>query len=103
MALVKTGCSVSAVYPASGHPLSKTRAIGERFRYSPVDPIGSLRTAIEAVDPDLVIPCDDRAVRHLHELHAHDLGQLASGNKVTALIEKSLGSPDSYPIVSTRL
>ena len=102
MALVKTGCSVSAVYPASGHPLSKTRAIGERFRYSPVDPIGSLRTAIEAVDPDLVIPCDDRAVRHLHELHAHDLGQLASGNKVTALIEKSLGSPDSYPIVSTR-
>jgi thioesterase domain-containing protein len=102
MGLAKTGCAVSAVYPASGHPLSKTRVIQQRFRYSPVDPISSLRAAIEAADPDIVVPCDDRAVNHLHELHARDLGQLPSGSKVTALIEKSLGSPDSYPVVSSR-
>jgi len=102
MGLAKMGCAVSAVYPASGHPLSKTRVIQQRFRYSAVDPISSLRTAIEAVDPDIVLPCDDRAVRHLHELHAREIAQLPSGSKVSTLIEKSLGAPESYPVVSSR-
>jgi len=102
MGLAKMGCSVSAIYPANGHSLSKTRVLEQRFRYSPVDPIGSLRAAIEAVDPDIVIPCDDRAVTHLHELHASDFRQLPSGSKVTALIERSLGSAESYPVVSSR-
>jgi hypothetical protein len=102
MNLTKMGCAVSAVYPASGHPLSKTRAIQRRFRYSAVDPTGSLRTAMEALDPDIVIPCDDRAVRDLHELHARELSERPSGSKVSALIEESLGSPESYPVVSSR-
>ena len=102
MGLVKMGCDVSAVYPASGHPLSKTRVIQQRFRYSPVDPISSLKEAIEAVDPEIVIPCDDRAVGHLHELHAREIARQSSGSKVSALIEKSLGLPESYPVVSSR-
>jgi thioesterase domain-containing protein len=102
MGLAKMGCAVSAIYPASGHPLSKTRVIQQRFRYSPLDPIRSLRTAIEAVDADFVIPCDDRGVTHLHDLHARELARLPSGTKVTALIEKSLGSPESYAVVSSR-
>ena len=102
MGLAKTGCAVSAIYPAAGHPLSKTSVLQQRFRYSPVDPIGSLRAAIEAVDPDIVIPCDDRAVMHLHELHASDLRGLPFQSKVTTLIERSLGSPESYPVVSSR-
>jgi thioesterase domain-containing protein len=102
MGLAKMGCAVSAIYPASGHPLSKTRVIQQRFCYSPLDPIGSLRTAIEAVDPDIVVPCDDRAVAHLHELHASDRNEFPSGSKVSALIEESLGLPESYQVVSSR-
>jgi thioesterase domain-containing protein len=102
MGLTQMGCAVSAVYPASGHSLSKTRAIQQRFRYSPFDPVSSLRTAIEAVEPDIVIPCDDRAVRHLHELHARDAGQPSNRSKIRMLIEASLGPPESYPVVSSR-
>jgi hypothetical protein len=102
MALTKEGCAVSAVYPASGHPLSKTSVIRQRFPYRAVDPLGSVKIAIEAVDPDLVLPCDDRAVGHLHQLYARATGQASSGSKMTALIEKSLGLPESYPAVSSR-
>ncbi|HXY51065.1 MAG TPA: ATP-grasp domain-containing protein [Terriglobales bacterium] len=62
----------------------------------------SLRAAIEAVDPHLVIPCDDLAVRHLHELHARAGSLGASGLELSGLIERSLGSPRSYPVVSAR-
>ena len=96
------GCAVSAVYPSSGHSLSKTHVVRERFRYSSIDPLRSLRTAIEAVNPAIVIPCDDRAVRHLHELHAREVAQASSGTEVSRMIETSLGPPESYPIVCSR-
>jgi ATP-grasp domain len=102
MGLTKAGCEVSAVYPASGHPLSKTSVIHRRFPYRATDPPGSVRVAIEAVDPDIVVPCDDRAVGHLHELYALTTVEPAKGSKVRALIENSLGSPESYPTVSSR-
>lgn len=102
MGLTKVGCAVSAVYPPNGHPLSKTLVIQQRFSYRAVNPIGSLSTAIESVDPDIVVPCDDRAVQHLHELHARARAQPASGSRLCNLIEESLGSPESYPIVSSR-
>jgi hypothetical protein len=101
VALAKTGGKVSAV--CSGrHPLLKTRAVRKIFPYSSLHPLESLRAAIEATDPQIIIPCDDRAVQHLHELHAltRDLG--TSGNKIAALIENSLGMPASYPIVYDR-
>ncbi len=102
MGLTKMGCAASAVYPASVHPLSKTRVLQQRFRYSPVNPISSLKTAIEAVDPGIVVPCDDRAVTHLHELHAREIAQLPSGSRVSRLIEQSLGLPESYAVVASR-
>jgi thioesterase domain-containing protein len=102
MGFAKMGYSVSAIYPASGHPLSKTSVIQQRFSYSPVDPIRSLRAAIEALDPDIVVPCDDRAVGHLHELHVREIAQFPSGSIVTRVIEESLGLPTSYPVVSSR-
>jgi hypothetical protein len=87
MALAEMGCAVSAIYPACGHSLSKTRVLQQRFRYSPLNPIRSLTAAIESVNCDIVIPCDDRAVKHLHELHARDAGRVASGSKLSRPIE----------------
>lgn len=102
IALTKAGCAVSAVYPADGHPLTKTSVIRQRFSYRPTDPAGSVRAAIENVEPDLIIPCDDRAVRHLHQLHASAGGGHAQGSKLKELVEKSLGSSESYAVVSSR-
>jgi ATP-grasp domain len=100
--LSKAGIDVSAACLTRGHPLLNTRTVRQIFAYSPIRPVSSLIAAIEATNPQLIIPCDDRAVRHLHELHAHarDLGR--SGSSIAALVEHSLGPPESYPIVSAR-
>lgn len=102
MRLTKTGWDVAAVYPHRGHPLTKTRAIQERFQYSAMDPLGSLARAIESAKPDIIIPCDDRAVGHLYELHASAAKAGSSKAKIAALIERSLGAPASYPVVTSR-
>jgi hypothetical protein len=100
--LTKAGFDVSAVCLSRGHPLRKTRAVGRTFAYSAFRPLRSLTAAIEATDPRIVIPCDDLAVQHLHELHAHARGLGPSGSRIAALVERSLGRPQSYPIVSAR-
>jgi glutathione synthase/RimK-type ligase-like ATP-grasp enzyme len=98
----QVGCQVSAACPMPGHALLKTRAVQRTFRYSGLRPLESLTAAIEAVEPEIVIPCCDRSVGHLHELFARAQSQGAAGSKMAALIERSLGSPASYPTVSSR-
>ena len=101
MDLAIAGSDVFAVCPAR-HPMLLTQSVRKTFPYSGIRPIQSLVNAIEATDPDIIIPCDDRAVRHLHELYAHARNMGASGNKIATLIEKSLGSPNSFAVVSSR-
>jgi ATP-grasp domain-containing protein len=99
--LTKAGCRVSGVCPTRGHPLQYTRVIQRVFPYSGLRPLESLAAAIEATEPQIIIPCDDRGVQHLHELHAR--ARLAtSGSALADLIERSLGAPESYPIASAR-
>jgi thioesterase domain-containing protein len=62
--------------------------------------VNSLVEAIRKTQPHLIVPCDDRAVQHLHELHARESSLPSS--EVCRLIEESLGAPASYPVVSTR-
>jgi ATP-grasp domain len=100
MVLGNLGCNVSAVCPTKGHPLLKTRAVRRIFPYSALRPVTSLISAIEAVDPDIIVPCDDRAVTHLHQAYSRCAGTSASN--VSSLIERSLGSPASYSVVSAR-
>jgi carbamoylphosphate synthase large subunit len=99
--LAQAGIKVLAVCPVH-HPLLKTRAVRQTFPYSALRPLDSLQAAIETANPDFIIPCDDRALGHLHELHARARLMGVSGCILAALIEKSLGSPESYPIVSSR-
>lgn len=101
ISLAKAGSEVSAICPAR-HPLLKTRAVKRTFRYSGIRPLDSLIAAIEQAQPQVIIACDDRGVQHLHELYARARSMGASGNDLTALIERSLGAPASYPIVSSR-
>jgi ATP-grasp domain len=100
--LGKAGCCVSAVCPTRGHPLLRTRIVQETFPYSGLRPLESLVAAIEVTEPQIIIPCDDRGVQHLHELYVRARSRGTSGAGLANLIEYSLGSPESYPIVSAR-
>jgi hypothetical protein len=101
ISLSEAGCVVSAVCPAH-HPLLKTSAIQRTFSYSGLHPLGSLRDAIESTNPSIIVPCDDLAAQHLHELYACERKLGTSGTKITTLITRSLGSPESYSTVSAR-
>lgn len=100
IALTKVGFRVSAIYPRKGHPLAQTSVIEERFTYHSIHPVNSLADAVCSAKPDLIVPCDDRAVEHLHELHARESAVV--GSPIPHLLERSLGSPLSYEVVSAR-
>ena len=101
LGLAQAGCDVFAVCPAQ-HPLLTIRGIRKPFPYRGLRPLESLTAAIEASKPQLVIPFDDRATAHLHELYERAREAGPGGREMVALIERSLGSPESYAIVSSR-
>jgi Carbamoyl-phosphate synthase L chain, ATP binding domain len=102
IAIARAGCEVAAIYPAKGHPLSKTKAVSTRFVYRPFRPWRSLLDAILASRPQAIIPCDDRAVVHLHQLYEASQRMGDAGTYVGNLIEHSLGPADSFSVVSSR-
>jgi len=97
MAFVAAGCEVSAVC-TSHNPINAIKARPQLFPYSAVRPKQSLLHAIQSVNPDLIVPCDDRAVLHLQQL----CGQTGLSASVVKVIERSLGPSGSYPVVSAR-
>jgi ATP-grasp domain-containing protein len=96
--LTRAGCEVGVAYPRPGHPLRRTAGVTNRFVYSQLHPLASLRRAIRNFDPHLVVPCDDRAVQHLHHLHL----SAAPETDLRALLERSLGHPSAYQVVRSR-
>jgi ATP-grasp domain len=100
--LSEAGCQVSAVCPVRGHALLKTRVVRQIFPYSGLHPLKSLAAAIDAVEPDIIVPSSDRGVEHLHELYAQSQRRGDAGRKLAVLIERSLGSSSSHSIVSSR-
>src|SRR5690349_1085263 len=101
--LAKLGCDVFALCPLPGHPALRTRSAVRVFSYDGLRPLRSLHNAISTATPEFIIPCDDRAVRHLHELYvrARVSGENREENLIS-LIEYSLGAPESHGIVSCR-
>lgn len=100
--LTSAGCVVSALCPSVGHPFSVTRAIKRTYPYRASDPIKSIRDAIEGTHPDIIIPSCERSVEHLHELYAQALHHETRDESIVALIERSLGNPAAYRIVTSR-
>ena len=62
----------------------------------------SFRKAIAVTRPDLIIPCDDLATQHLHDLYHRALRSGHAGEPFRALIERSLGAPASFSFVYAR-
>jgi hypothetical protein len=101
MALAKAGFAVKAVCP-TGHPLGKTGAAQEIYTYHGLAPIVSFSLAIAAAKPDIIIPGDDLATQHLHEVCLQKNRTGKAGERVPALIERSLCSPESFAVVQAR-
>ena len=100
MALANAGCAVEAVCPP-GHPLGQTNAVQRIHSYRGLTPLISFASAISAAKPDFVAPGDDLATQHLQQLHDQEQRRGIAG-PLCALIERSLGSPESFPIVYGR-
>ncbi len=101
MALAGAGCLVDAVC-LSGHSLGRMRTVRRVYAYRGLMPIHSFAAAIAAARPDLIVPGDDLATSHLHDLHARGRRRGKAGQWVCELIERSLGSTESFPVVYAR-
>jgi hypothetical protein len=101
VALAKAGCIVDAVCPRR-HPISVTSGIRRTYHYDGLAPLDSFAAALVAAKPDVIVPSDDIAVLHLHQLYERELSRGESGKAICALIERSLGAPASFPIVRAR-
>jgi ATP-grasp domain len=94
IALLQNGCVVSAICPKP-HLLSLVDGISNLYPYASIDSLASLHHAVVSANPDFIVPCDDGAAGQCRELHDFDSG-------LTALIERSLGSPQSFGILESR-
>lgn len=101
MALAEAGCTVDAVCPAA-HPLRLAHALRRVYAFRGLVPLRSFSTAIAAAKPDLIVSGDDLATQHLQDLHARELRRGNADSLLCALIERSLGNPQSFAIVRDR-
>src|SRR3984957_13637653 len=101
MALAVAGFTVDMVCPRR-HPLTKTRAAHRIYRFNGLAPLHSLRAAIADAKPDLIVPGDDLTTRHLHRLYDQERRDGRAESSTCALIERSLGAAESFPISYAR-
>jgi len=101
MSFVSMGCQVEVICPVQD-PASKTRAVSKTHRHSRLRPLASLRAAIEAARPDLIVPCDDNAAIHLHQLYETCRDSGPAGDILGSLIARSLGNPAAATLATQR-
>ena len=102
IAFAKLGCEVEAICP-QGHALQVTKAVHRKYVYKALSPLDSFLGAIELSRPDLLVIGDDLANKHVHDLYyslENNKGKASAD--IRALIERSIGSPDSYSVVMGR-
>ncbi len=96
MALHEAGCEVDVVCPR-GHSILLTSAVNRSWRYRAFRPLKSLGKAIEQSSPDMVVPCDEGAASHLHQL-----ARFTDRADLKALIAGSLGPEGSFAVTESR-
>jgi hypothetical protein len=93
-AFANAGAQVEAVFP-SGHMLGKSRYLSAAHGYAPLLPHRSFAQALAKAGPDLVVPCDDRAVSLLLEVASYSPA-------LRPIVERSLGCTEAYPDLTDR-
>jgi hypothetical protein len=101
LALARAGCTVEALCPGR-HMLGKVQAVRRTYTYRGLMPLKCFADAIAAAKPDFIIPGDDLATSHLHRLYELEKLRGEAGRPICGLIERSLGSPESFPAVYAR-
>lgn len=102
LAFVEAGFEVDVVCPRN-HATARVNYVRTHHVFDSFDPVTSLRQAIEESEPDLVSPCDLRAFAGLNALHAVAAAeQGAAGERLCALIERSLGEPKHFTDLTSR-
>jgi hypothetical protein len=105
VALEHAGFRVEALCP-SRHPIGQTHVASRTHAYQGLTPLRSLVRAIVTATPDIIVPGDDLATRHLHDLYRRLNYQRQSLSRAEAhfqsLIECSLGSSESFPTLQSR-
>ena len=101
VSLANAGFVIDAVCP-SKHLLANTDAIRQTHSYHGLDPLTSFADAISAAKPDLIVPGDDRATQHLHLLYDQERHKGDAGKPICALIERSLGASENFPVLYAR-
>jgi aspartokinase/homoserine dehydrogenase 1 len=101
VALAGAGFRVEMLCPTQ-HPVGETQAASRRHNYQGLRPLRSLVRAIALSKPDLIVPGDDLATRHLHDLYSRRERYSRDTEEIGALIERSLGSAESFAIAQSR-
>lgn len=93
-AFAACGATVEALAPRR-HPVGESRSLAHLHPYRPLQAISGLRAVLESAEPDVVIPCDDRAVRHLVALADED-------PRFARLVARSIGRLSGYRTLLSR-
>src|SRR3984885_8788423 len=101
MAMAAAGCTVDALCPAR-HPVGRMSVVRKTHVYRGLMPLKSFADAISATAPDLIVPGDDLATAHLQRLYEREKCRANDGRSVCELIERSLGSSESFAVVYAR-
>jgi hypothetical protein len=101
LALASAGWAVEVVCPP-GHLVGKIRAVNQMYPYNGLAPLTSFADAIAAAKPDFIVSGDDLSTWHLQKLHHRQQRLGKDGLLISALIERSLGAPESFPVVYAR-
>ncbi|MGC1363197.1 MAG: ATP-grasp domain-containing protein [Silvibacterium sp.] len=102
IAFSEAACEVEIVCPPK-HPALLTSAVTVRHPFRAFRPLQSLHKAIIKAAPDLLVPTDDIAIKYLHRLYemAPQIDE-ATGSQVRSLLERSLGDPREFALLSSR-
>jgi len=101
MSLDNAGCTIDAVC-LPRHPIQKTSVPRQIHIYRGLAPLMSIAAAINASEPDIIIPADDVATMHLHDLYQREVDHGRKSGRICRVIERSLGAPSSFPVVYGR-
>jgi hypothetical protein len=92
--------TVDALSPHSA-PVRLSRYVRTNHTYRPLRALASLKDAIRKAQPDLLVPCDDRAASHLVRLHRKECAR-APDSPIVPLIRRSLGAPEKFDAMMSR-
>jgi hypothetical protein len=97
ISLRDAGFDVAIVAPR-GHPLQEVPGLTGRWRYRPLLPMTSLRRAIEAVAPAVIMPCDEPTMTLLQQLR----NDRTLAPSICEAIERALGPKGAAPFLASR-